>query len=42
VLIPCEALGTLANTVTTSENAKPWPFGIREFMTNLARRGLLK
>ncbi|VXB65587.1 fumarylacetoacetate hydrolase family protein [Citricoccus sp. K5] len=42
VLIHSEALGTLANTVTTSEDAAPWTFGIREFMANLAARGVLK
>ncbi|MFC7400935.1 fumarylacetoacetate hydrolase family protein [Citricoccus sp. GCM10030269] len=41
VLIHCAALGTLANTVTTSEAAPPWTFGIRDFMVNLSQRGLL-
>lgn len=35
-------LGALHNTVTHSESAPPWRFGIRAFMANLAARGLLQ
>jgi fumarylacetoacetate (FAA) hydrolase family protein len=34
-------LGALHNTVTHSETAPPWRFGIRAFIANLAARGLL-
>lgn len=34
-------LGALHNTVTHSETAPPWRFGLRAFITNLAARGLL-
>ncbi|MCY3669901.1 MAG: fumarylacetoacetate hydrolase family protein [Alphaproteobacteria bacterium] len=34
-------LGTLANRVTTCENAPRWTFGARALMANLAGRGLL-
>lgn len=42
VAIRCNELGTLINTVTTSEDAPRWTKGIRAFMRNLADRGLLK
>jgi fumarylacetoacetate (FAA) hydrolase family protein len=35
-------LGTLINIVTTSRDAKPWTFGTRALMRNLASRGLLQ
>jgi fumarylacetoacetate (FAA) hydrolase family protein len=35
-------LGVLHNTVTTSDRAPPWTFGIRALMTSLAARGLLQ
>jgi len=35
-------LGELCNTVTHSETAPPWVFGVRSLMRNLAARGLLK
>lgn len=41
VRISTPKLGTLVNRVTTSRDAKPWIFGIRALMANLARRGLL-
>jgi fumarylacetoacetate (FAA) hydrolase family protein len=41
VAISTPALGTLVNTVTSSEAAPNWTFGIRALMDNLARRGLL-
>ena len=34
-------LGTLANRVTTSDQAPPWDYGVRQLMRDLARRGLL-
>jgi fumarylacetoacetate (FAA) hydrolase family protein len=34
-------LGTLVNTVTTSDRAPPWRFGARALMRSLASRGLL-
>jgi fumarylacetoacetate (FAA) hydrolase family protein len=34
---PC--LGTLTNTVTTSQDAAPWTFGIRELFKSLAAQG---
>lgn len=34
-------LGTLTNTVTGSDKASPWTFGLRALMANLAKRGLL-
>ena len=34
-------LGMLENKVTTSEEAPPWTFGVRDLMRNLAARGLL-
>ncbi len=41
VRISAPALGTLQNTVTTSDQAPPWTFGTRALMENLAKRGLL-
>jgi fumarylacetoacetate (FAA) hydrolase family protein len=41
VRISSPKLGTLVNTVTTSRDARPWTFGMRELMRNLASRGLL-
>ena len=41
VRISSPKLGTLVNTVTTSRDAKPWTFGVRDLMRNLASRGLL-
>jgi fumarylacetoacetate (FAA) hydrolase family protein len=41
VAIATPQLGTLINTVTSSEQAPPWEFGIRSLWRNLARRGLL-
>ncbi len=35
-------LGALHNTVTHSETAPPWRFGLRAFIANLAARGLLQ
>lgn len=34
-------LGTLANRVTTSEQATPWTFGLRALIANLSDRGLI-
>lgn len=34
-------LGNLRNTVTYSDEAPPWTFGLRDLMRNLAQRGLL-
>ncbi|HEY0026743.1 MAG TPA: fumarylacetoacetate hydrolase family protein [Allosphingosinicella sp.] len=41
VLISTPRLGTLFNQVTTSRQAPPWAFGVRDLMRNLASRGLL-
>ncbi|MGP4115234.1 fumarylacetoacetate hydrolase family protein [Streptomyces sp. 4N509B] len=41
VRIASPRLGALVNTVTTSERAAPWEFGLRALMRNLAERGLL-
>ena len=41
VTISSPRLGVLANTVTTSRDAKPWTMGIGEFFRNLAARGLI-
>ena len=41
VSVSCAALGTLINTVTHSDKAAPWTFGIAALMGSLARRGLL-
>ncbi|CAN7337560.1 MULTISPECIES: fumarylacetoacetate hydrolase family protein [unclassified Acidovorax] len=42
VTIQSAWLGALHNTVTHSETAPPWRFGLRAFITNLAARGLLQ
>lgn len=42
VEISTPRLGTLRNTVTTSEKAPPWDSGIRDLYASLFRRGLLK
>jgi fumarylacetoacetate (FAA) hydrolase family protein len=41
VRISTPRIGTLVNTVTTSRDARPWTFGVRALMRNLATRGLL-
>jgi fumarylacetoacetate (FAA) hydrolase family protein len=41
VRISTPKLGSLVNRVTTSKDAAPWTFGIRDLMRNLAARGLL-
>ncbi|RHW19384.1 fumarylacetoacetate hydrolase [Sphingomonas gilva] len=41
VLISTPRLGTLANRVTTSKDAAPWTFGIRDLFANLAERRLI-
>jgi fumarylacetoacetate (FAA) hydrolase family protein len=41
VRISSPRLGALVNTVTTSEQATPWTFGVRALMRNLAQRGVL-
>jgi fumarylacetoacetate (FAA) hydrolase family protein len=41
VHISTPQLGALVNTVTVSEEAPAWAFGIRDLMRNLASRGLL-
>ncbi|MBL8551175.1 MAG: fumarylacetoacetate hydrolase family protein [Hyphomonadaceae bacterium] len=41
VSISSPRLGALVNTVTTSDRAAPWTFGVRALMASLARRGLL-
>jgi fumarylacetoacetate (FAA) hydrolase family protein len=42
VRISSPRLGALVNTVTTSEQAAPWTFGVRALMHNLAQRGVLR
>ena len=42
VRISAPRLGSLVNRVTTSKDAKPWEFGVRALMQNLASRGLLE
>jgi len=42
VTIHSHWLGTLRNRVTHCETAPPWRFGLREFIRNLAERGLLE
>lgn len=42
VRISAPRLGALVNRVTTSKEAPPWRFGVRELMRNLASRGLLE
>jgi fumarylacetoacetate (FAA) hydrolase family protein len=41
VTIASPRLGTLVNTVTTSNKARPWTMGTTALMDNLGRRGLL-
>jgi fumarylacetoacetate (FAA) hydrolase family protein len=41
VRIASPMLGTLVNTVTTSDRAQPWTFGLQAYFANLAARGLL-
>jgi len=41
VTIRSPKLGALVNSVTTSDQAPPWTFGISALMRNLAARGLL-
>jgi fumarylacetoacetate (FAA) hydrolase family protein len=41
VRVSTERLGVLENKVTTSDQAPPWAFGIKDLMRNLAARGLL-
>ncbi|MCQ4212649.1 fumarylacetoacetate hydrolase family protein [Streptomyces longispororuber] len=41
VRISSPRLGTLVNTVTTSEAAPPWEYGLRRLMRSLAGRGVL-
>ena len=41
VRISTPRIGVLQNRVTTSRDAPPWTFGVRELMRNLAARGLL-
>jgi fumarylacetoacetate (FAA) hydrolase family protein len=41
VEIATPLLGALSNTVTTSDKARPWTYGLRRAMRDLARRGLL-
>jgi fumarylacetoacetate (FAA) hydrolase family protein len=41
VRISAPRIGMLVNRVTTSRDAPPWTFGVRDLMRNLAARGLL-
>jgi fumarylacetoacetate (FAA) hydrolase family protein len=41
VEISTPLLGTLRNVVTTSDQARPWTYGMRALMRDMARRGLL-
>ena len=41
VTIRSSQLGVLRNRVNTSDKVKPWRFGLRALITNLAARGLL-
>lgn len=41
VEISTPLLGTLKNTVTTSDRARPWTYGVRAAMRDLAKRGVL-
>ena len=41
VSVSTPKLGTLTNTITTSDQAAPWVYGISALMGDLARRGLL-
>jgi fumarylacetoacetate (FAA) hydrolase family protein len=42
VRVSTATLGSLANKVTTCDQAPPWNFGITDLMRNLAARGLLR
>ncbi len=42
VTVSTPALGSLSNRMVLSDAAKPWRFGTRALMANLAQRGLLK
>ncbi len=42
VRISSDLLGSLVNTVNTSEDIAPWTFGLQAFFVNLSARGLLK
>jgi fumarylacetoacetate (FAA) hydrolase family protein len=41
VTIRSPKLGALCNRVNTSDKVRPWRFGLRALMANLAARGLL-
>ena len=41
VSVSTPQLGTLTNTITTSDQAAPWTYGICALMRDLAKRGLL-
>ena len=41
VVISSPKLGALENVVTTSRDAPPWQFGVRDLMRNLAERNLI-
>ena len=41
VVVAADRLGTLVNTVTTSDRAPPWTFGTAALMASLAARGLI-
>lgn len=41
VTISSSKLGALRNRINTSDKVKPWSFGLRALMANLAARGLL-
>ena len=41
VSVSTPLLGALVNQVTTSDQAKPWTYGVSALMRDLARRGLL-
>jgi fumarylacetoacetate (FAA) hydrolase family protein len=41
VSVSTPQLGTLSNTITTSDQAAPWTYGVSALMRDLARRGLL-
>lgn len=41
VRISSDLLGSLVNTVNTSEDIAPWTFGLQAFFSNLSARGLL-
>lgn len=41
VTISSSKLGALRNRINTSDKVKPWAFGLRALMANLAARGLL-